>query len=220
MKTLEIRLSTVGLLLFVFCAACAQMPAKKIAVSGGNLCVTEGAVENGAGGRLSVDAPKMRAYVNTWSSQAIEAQFTYLGPTAEESKLGSGEIRRQFGLKLRAQNACNLCTPCGDLSRNRRLWFQSREILTKPEARSAETTLRLGDTHTLGAELNGEELRVFVDNRAVWEGSIGPDAQDLQGPVGIRSDNVRLALDLKAGAVADMHQDYKLACKSGPDASD
>lgn len=81
-------------------------------------------------------------------------------------------------------------------------------------------TLRLGDTHTLGAELNGEELRVFVDNRAVWEGSIGPDAQDLQGPVGIRSDNVRLALDLKAGAVAGMHQDYKLACKSGPDASD
>ena len=90
----------------------------------------------------------------------------------------------------------------------------------KPQRGGAVPTLRLGDTHTLGAELNGEELRVFVDNRAVWEGSIGPDAQDLQGPVGIRSDNVRLALDLKAGAVADMHQDYKLACKSGPDASD
>src|ERR1700722_50364 len=105
----ETCLWTVGSVLLInSCAAPAQMPAKKIVVRSGNLCVTEGAVTNGAGDRLTVDAPKMRAYVNTWTSQAIEAKFTYVGPTAEETKLGSGEIRRQFGLKLRAQNACNL----------------------------------------------------------------------------------------------------------------
>ena len=236
MNALETRLSTLGLFLsFLPCAVHAQIAAKKVAVSGANLCVTEGAVESGAGDRLTVDAPKMRAYVNTWTSQAIEAKFTYLGPTAEETKLGSGEIRRQFGLKLRAQNACNLVYAMW------RIEPESKVVVSikrnpdqtkssecgnrgyqniKPRRAAAVPALRPGDTHTLGAELNGEELQVFVDNRVVWEGGLGPEAQDLQGPVGIRSDNVRLALDLKAGAMAGMHPDFKLACKSGPDASD
>jgi len=224
-----------SLLLINFCAAPAQMPAKKIVVRSGNLCVTEGAVTNGAGDRLTVDAPKMRAYVNTWTSQAIEAKFTYVGPTAEETKLGSGEIRRQFGLKLRAQNACNLVYAMW------RIEPESKVVVSikrnpdqtkssecgnrgyqniKAQHAAAVPALRAGDTHTLGAELDGNELHVFVDNRLVWEGNLGPDAQDLQGPVGIRSDNVRLALDLKAGATAGMHPDFRLGCKSGPDASD
>jgi hypothetical protein len=50
----------------------------------------------------------MRAYVNTFTSQPIEAHFTFLGSTGNEARLGSGELRCQFGLKLRAQDACNL----------------------------------------------------------------------------------------------------------------
>src|ERR1700690_1412476 len=72
------------------------------------LCITEGALEELPGQRLVVRVPKMRAYVNRWTSQTIAAQFTYLGPTRNESKLGSGETRRQFGFKLRAQDPCNL----------------------------------------------------------------------------------------------------------------
>jgi hypothetical protein len=234
MKTLEIRLSTLGLFItFISCAAHAQISGKKIAVESANLCVTEGAVQNG--GRLMVDAPKMRAYVNTWASQAIEAKFTYLGPTAEETKLGSGEIRRQFGLKLRAQNACNLVYAMW------RIEPESKVVVSikrnpeqtkssecgnrgyqniKPQHAAAVPALLPGDSHTLSAALDGDELQVFVDNRAVWEGSLGPDAQDLNGPVGIRSDNMRLAFDLTAGALVGMHPDFKLACKSGPDASD
>ena len=51
---------------------------------------------------------KMRAYLNAFTAQLVEARFTYLGPTGNEARLGSGELRRQFGLKLRAQDACNL----------------------------------------------------------------------------------------------------------------
>src|SRR5205807_9405321 len=72
------------------------------------LCVTEGTIEEGASQRLSVSVPKMRAYVNRRTSQAVKAHFTYLGGTDNEAKLGSGELRRQFGFKLRAQDPCNL----------------------------------------------------------------------------------------------------------------
>jgi len=73
-----------------------------------DLCVTEGAVEARQGQRLSVDVPKMRAYVTRRTAEVIEVRFTYLGATDKEARLGSGEMRRQFGLKLRAQDACNL----------------------------------------------------------------------------------------------------------------
>lgn len=72
------------------------------------LCATEGAVERTPEQRLSVNVQKMRAYVNATTSQTVEADFAYLGPTGHEAPLGSGVLRRQFGLKLRAQDACNL----------------------------------------------------------------------------------------------------------------
>src|SRR5580704_5281987 len=81
---------------------------KPLPIPRSNLCVTEGAIEELPGQKLSVTVPKMRAYVNALTPQDVEAQFTYLGSTGNEARLGSGELRRQFGLKLRAQDACNL----------------------------------------------------------------------------------------------------------------
>jgi hypothetical protein len=77
-------------------------------VSRANLCVTEGTVNPLPGQRLAVDVAKMRAYVNAYTQPEAEARFTYLGATPNEAPLASGEMRRQFGLKLRAQDACNL----------------------------------------------------------------------------------------------------------------
>jgi hypothetical protein len=177
----------------------------------------------------------MRAYVNAWTSQTIEAHFTYLGPTAEESRLASGESRRQFGLKLRAQNACNLVYAMWRMEPESKVvvsikknpdQVKSSECGNhgyqniKPRHSTPVPLLRPNDSHTFGAQLNGDELRVFVDDTAVWEGNLGPDARDLKGPVGIRSDNARLAFDLTAGAYVGAHPNYLLACKSGPDASD
>jgi len=236
MSTFQTRTATLGfLLLTIPCAAHAQIVGTKLAVGRENLCVTEGAVEKGQGDLLFVNVPKMRAYVNAWTSQAIQARFTYLGSTAEESRLGSGETRRQFGLKLRAQDACNLVYVMWRFEPESRIVVsikrnpdetKSSECGNrgyrniKPRHSVAVPLLRRGDIHNFGAKIDGEELHVFVDNTEVWQGNIGPEAHGLKGPVGIRSDNARLALDLKAGAHIGMHPDYPLACRSGPDASD
>lgn len=72
------------------------------------LCVTEGALETPANARLSVGVAKLRAVLAARGPQAIEARFTYLGPTAETAPLRSGAVREQFGLKMRAADGCNL----------------------------------------------------------------------------------------------------------------
>ena len=39
---------------------------------------------------------------------------------------------------------------------------------------------------------------MLIDDKEVWEGEVGRDALAVEGPVGIRSDNVRLDLELFA----------------------
>ena len=41
-------------------------------------------------------------------------------------------------------------------------------------------------------------MKVFADNRLVWEGSLAAQAS-LDGPVGIRSDNAGLQIQLRVG---------------------
>jgi len=236
MKNLAKRFLTHGLLLsFFFTTAYPQGIGMKFTVGRDNLCVTEGAIDKAADGRLSINVPKMRAYVNTWTSPAVEAHFTYLGPTAQESRLGSGQTRRQFGLKLRAQDPCNLVYAMWRIEPESKLVVSVKRNPTqhtsaecrnggyqniKPQRFTAVPLLRPGDSHTLRAEMSGENLRVFADGAEVWEGSVGPDAASLEGPVGIRSDNARLELDLKAGEYAGVHPNYAITCKSGAEASE
>ena len=207
----------------------------KIAIPHSSLCVTEGQVGTSSDNRLSVEATKMRAYVNTWTSQAIEARFTYLGLTAEESPLGSGEVRRQFGLKLRAQNACNLVYVMWRFEPQSKIVISvkrnpnqvtSSECANhgyqdiRPRQSHRVPAMRQGDRHVLAAKMKGSELTVTVDGKKVWEGDAGPEASGLNGPVGIRSDNVRLVFDLAAGPPNGPHPHFVAACKSGPDVSD
>jgi len=213
----------------------AQTAPSTFAISRSSLCVTEGEIGRGPNESLIVDAQKMRAYINTWTAQSIEAEFTYLGPTAKESALGSGEVRRQFGLKLRAQDACNLVYAMWRIEPESKLVVsikrnpgQTRSSECgnrgyqniKPRRAEPVPNLHPGDKHTLRAEMDHDNLRVLVDDRVVWEGSVGPDAEALTGPVGIRSDNARLELNLRAGVLSGAHPQYARACKSGPDASD
>jgi hypothetical protein len=182
-------------------------------VSRGNLCVTEGAIEKTGSDRMSVDVAKMRAYVIAPTAQSIEIRFRYAGPTEKESTLGSGQMRRQFGLKLRAQDPCNLVYAMWRVDPESKLVVSVKRNPSehtsarcgnhgytniKPWRTSTVPRLRPGESHTLRAEMQQEELDVFVDNREVWQGGIGSDAAELDGPVGIRSDNAQLEFDLKA----------------------
>jgi hypothetical protein len=190
------------------------------------LCVTEGSLQE-AGQRFEVSVPKMRAYVTRWTSQSIAANFTYLGPSANEAKLASGETRRQFGLKLRAEDACNLVyamwrmTPQAELVvsvKSNPGQHTSAECgnrgyrNVKPLRGSRLPVLRAGDKHSLSAEMQGEQLRVLIDGSVVWDGEVGVG---FDGPVGIRSDNVRLEFELQAGDASRAHPNAVIACRAG-----
>jgi hypothetical protein len=183
-------------------------------VSKANLCVTEGTIDQQPGQPLSVNVSKMRAYLNAYTQPLAEARFTYLGATPNESPLASGEMRRQFGLKLRAQDACNLVYAMWRIEPESKLVVS---VKTNPGQHTSEQCgnrgyqnikprrstpvplLTPGSTHTLRAQMNGAEMEVFADNSLVWEGSVGAGVLSFEGPVGLRSDNARLLINFSAG---------------------
>ena len=208
---------------------------KLMSVTRADLCVTEGAIEELPGERLSVSVSKMRAYLNEFTAQLVEAHFTYLGPTGNEARLGSSELRRQFGLKLRAQDACNLVYAMWRIEPESKLVVSVKSnpgqhasaqcgnrgyMNITPRRSTPVPALRSGDAHTLRAEMNGTEVRVFADNSLVWEGSVGPEALSFDGPVGIRSDNARLQIDLRAGQPLKAQPGHAAGCRSGGDESE
>jgi hypothetical protein len=203
--------------------------APSMTVSRADLCVTEGAIEQLPGTRLSVDAAKMRAYLNIPTRQSVGAGLTYLGPTVTEARLGSGELRRQFGLKLRAQDACNLVyvmwriQPAAKLVvsvKSNPLQHASSQCGNrgyrniKPRRTGVFGDLSPGEPRSLRAEMRDAELSVFVDNSLVWEGSLGSEVLGFDGPIGVRSDNARLVLELRAGAPLAATAQHPPACRS------
>jgi hypothetical protein len=180
-----------------------------VPVSRPNLCVTEGNLDVLSGQELSVDVPKMRAYVNSQTPALAEVRFTYMGATAKDSPLASGEMRRQFGLKLHAQDPCNLVYAMWRFEPESKIVVSiksnpgqhtSAECSNhgyqniKPRVSSPAPPVGSGESHTLAAEMQGTELRVFADNHPVWEGSLSDEVLGFNGPVGMRSDNVRLRI--------------------------
>jgi hypothetical protein len=227
---IEKRARLSGVLLAGLLGAALAQSAGWLSVSRERLCATEGAIGEAADHRLTVDAPKMRAYVNQWTTQSAELRFTYLGGTSKESALGSGAIRRQFGLKLRAQDPCNLVYAIWRVDPESKFVVSVKRnpgqhtsaecgnrgyVNVKPRKASAAPRLESGQSHTLRAEMSNEELRVLVDNHEVWEGDVGSDAAKLDGPVGIRSDNARLEFELLTREPEGPHPDYVKTCKAG-----
>jgi hypothetical protein len=169
------------------------------------LTVTSGAVLPGAGGGLAIRAPSVRAVVKDRGQADVELAFTYRGPSAEAAPLASGELRRQIGLKLRAQDTCNVLyvmwhiepttgihvalktnpgrsthAACGD---------GGYETLAPSWSRPLAAAIRAGERRTLRATIDGGVLRVAADGEPVWTGPLPPAALALDGPVGLRSDN-------------------------------
>jgi hypothetical protein len=231
---MKLNVNLVLAIVFIFFGLKGNSGAKPVSnwlsVPHAKLCVTEGALEQSSGYRMSVNVPKMRAFVTVATTQDVEARFTYLGLVLGEKPLGSGEMRRQFGLKLRAQDPCNLVYAMWRIEPESKLVVSVKSNPgqhtsaecgnrgyrnIKPVHSSPVPLLRPGATHTLRAEMNGPEMRVYADNNLVWEGSVGPEGGSLNGPVGIRSDNVRLELELRAGQATGAHPDYQLACRPG-----
>jgi hypothetical protein len=69
----------------------------------------------------------------------------------------------------------------------------------KPLSYAPVPVLHPGEKHRLRGDMNGKHLRVLVDDAVVWDGSVGNEALNFDGPVGIRSDNANLEFELQVG---------------------
>jgi hypothetical protein len=199
---------------FACVAACGGSKSDPLASVGrSQLCVTEGEIAEAAQGQLSVTASAMRAVIPASSRPDIEARFAFLGPTDQTVALGSGEVRQQFGLKLRAADPCNLVYAMWRFAPKAGVVVQ---VKSNPGEHDSQTCRNhgyrdiapslarpvdapaLGRTYLLRAEMERSTLAVSIDGKAVWQGDLGSDAAALVGPVGVRSDNAKLSLALLA----------------------
>ena len=178
-----------------------------------NFDVPDGKLEK-AGDRLMVSTKEMRATLKARTQQNVTVKFTYLGPTREVAHLGSGEVRSQFGIKLRAQDTCNIVYVMWHFAPDQRIAVSVKrnpgqrthaECLDhgyisnfKPRVSVPLRPVHPDEPHTLSASMQGSNLTVKADDSVVWEGDLGPVALEFDGPVGLRSDNARVVFDFLA----------------------
>ena len=182
------------------------------------LTVTEGQLRALPGGRQRIDAPKVRAVEGGGAVggavREARLRFTYLGPTAKQVPLRSGEQRRQVGLKLRARDGCNVVYVMWRLSPQpvrvvsvKANPGQTRSVqcgnggysTVKARHQVPLPAFAQDEPHTLATRLEGARLRVEVDGAAVWEGELPAEALAFDGPTGLRSDNGRFEVELHSG---------------------
>jgi hypothetical protein len=162
---------------------------------------------------LLVRTSEVRAVAAGTRPDAAEIRFTYRGPTETTTRLGSGEVRRQVGLKLRAESGCNLVYVMWRIEPKEELVVSVKE---NPGQRThaecgthgyrnvkGESVVRLpklavGEPHTLGARIDGERLTVSIDGALAATYALGPGVARFTGPVGFRTDNASVDLDLFA----------------------
>jgi hypothetical protein len=177
------------------------------------LTVTKGTIATVApNATLRTADSGMRAVAKDGGVHAASARiwFRYLGESTTTAPLGSGEIRRQIGLKLRAANPCNLLYV---------MWhaYPTRKIQVTIKRNPGQTTsaqcgnngyttfteipLGSGDgtadhgAHVLAARTRRTAtgdlaLSVYVDSEPARQYVLpAADTAGLEGPIGVRSDN-------------------------------
>jgi len=183
------------------------------------LCVTNGAVSTLPDGRLTIETPSSRAIVQAGTGNAgdqiAEVHFEYLGPSQDTRPLASGELRRQIGLKLKAEDSCNLIYAMWHIEPDTRVAVSIKQnpaqhtheqcgargyINFKSQVSAALPPIRAGEAHVLRAELHGKELTVTADGKVAWQGSFGSRLALPAGPPGFRTDNARFAFEYFAAA--------------------
>lgn len=180
-------------------------PADKIAPRD-RLSVTRGEVASRPEGRIVVDAPTTRAVARGGTGASAALRFTYLGVTSRTDTLSSGEVRSQVGLKLLAEDGCNLLYVMwragergGVVVQSKRNRGRSTSFECGAEGyRTLASTplhpsrpLDVGE-HDLRARIDHGRLEVEADGVVVWEGDVSAAIAGLRGPAGLRTDNARV----------------------------
>lgn len=187
-------------------SAATRAPSIEInAVGSDALCLTRGELAKGA----SIEVPTMRGYALGAGGDAAQLVFTYRGESPGSRALASGDVRRQIGLKLRAQDGCNVIYVMWRLDPRPKLDVSVKlnpgqttheqcgaDGYTKVRTRTKYfvPAFEHGSTHTLRAEITGDEIFAWVDGRLAFHGRLPNGARTIAGPAGLRSDNT--AFDL------------------------
>jgi hypothetical protein len=149
---------------------------------------------------------------------AARLRFRLLGPSDEVVPLGSGLVRRQIGLKLRAADPCNLVYVMWRSAPESRIAiFVKRnpgqptsaecgnrgytDVATVPAADAADGAVHVLEARTRRRANGALALTVLTDG-VVWHRQVlaAELVGGLEGPVGVRSDNGAYALRLAAGS--------------------
>jgi hypothetical protein len=184
-----------------------------VAIEPRELSVSSGTIEDDGPGRFLIRSPVLRAELGRSPRSAAEISFTYRGPTQSDAPLASGELRRQIGLKLRAQDTCNVVyvmwriEPAPGIvvsvksnpgqSRHSECGDSGYRIL-EPSTSARAATVEPGRAHVMGVEMRGRRLLVKTDGSESWVGELPAAAFDFDGPVGVRSDNGEFSVELRA----------------------
>ena len=159
-----------------------------------DLHVTRGRITAAA-----ISEPTVRAVARGSSGDAAELAFSLRGPSERSRALASGETVHQLGLKLRAQDSCNVIyvTWCGDRvvvsikhnpgkRRHRDCGAAGYTELAGATAR----VLAAGVTARIRASIADEQLTAWIDDVLVVHCALPAFARDLAGPAGLRTDNL------------------------------
>ena len=199
-------------------------------------CVTNGVLSTRPNGMLAVDSASSRAIMRQSAGQVAEIRFRYLGPSLDSKPLASGEMRRQIGIKLRASDTCNLLYVMWHIEPDGKIGVSVKSNPGKhshaechaggytnltPTFKEPPPRVHPGDAHTLRAVLQAGEVTAFVDGRPVWAGHVGDRIDQIDGPVGFRTDNARFefeyfAADPDAGSAHRTANQSFYHCEVGP----
>lgn len=169
-------------------------------------CVTNGQVSVNNDNWLSITAPSVRMIDPLSTTQHVDIKFRYIAPTNDIKPLASGELRRQIGLKLLAEDDCNLLYVMWHIHPDSAISVSVKhnagekthaechadgyETLT-PYFKYTPPVIHSGEEHQLSAQIEDTQLSVFADTQLVWRGDIGNHIQGMHGHVGLRSDNAQ-----------------------------
>jgi len=153
---------------------------------------------------LALRSGTVRATLGGEARSGLEMSFRFRGDSAETAPLASGELRRQLGIKLRAQNTCNVVYVMWHIAPSSGIHVSVKSnpgqsehtqcvdngyIQLSPSSSREVAPIERDQPRTLEARIDGTTLRVSVDGSVVWDGSLPAEAFEFDGPVGLRSDN-------------------------------
>lgn len=176
------------------------------------VCITNGVIEKDQGSPRSfvINAPSSRAVAKSVDDSHGAIRFEYLGPAENSSKLASGVVRRQLGVKLRAVDSCNVVYVMWGIEPQPGLIVSMKVnpgksthaecgpkgyTLVTPSFEKPIAPIRIGEPRQLAAALDGTTLTVKVDGETAWVGEVDATAAQMAGYTGIRTDNVRMRFE-------------------------